>query len=80
MEIINISDAKTQLSSLIEKILNGEEVVIGKAGKPIAKLIKYNEKEVPRKPEALKGKITISDDFDELPADLKSAFGVIESE
>ena len=41
MHIINISEAKAQLSSLIEKVLAGEEVLIGKAGKPVAKLVRY---------------------------------------
>ena len=41
MQIANISEAKAQLSALIEKVLSGEEVIIGKAGKPVARLIKY---------------------------------------
>mgnify|MGYP003566088017 CR=1 FL=1 len=41
MHITNISEAKAQLSALIEKVLSGEEVIIGKAGKPVAKLVRY---------------------------------------
>ena len=41
MRIANISEAKAQLSALIEKVLSGEEVIIGKAGKPVARLIRY---------------------------------------
>jgi len=76
MQITNISEAKAQLSSLIEKVLAGEEVIIGKAGKPVAKLIRYNEPAKARKPGALKGKIQIADDFDELPPDIAEAFGL----
>jgi len=78
MYITNISEAKAQLSSLIEKVLAGQEVIIGKAGKPVAKLVRYERKDEQRKPGALKGKIKIADDFDELPEDIAEAFGVIE--
>lgn len=78
MIIANISAAKAQLSALIEKIMAGQEVIIGKAGKPVAKIIRYDPSEKPRKPGALKGKIKISEDFDELPDDIAEAFGMIE--
>jgi prevent-host-death family protein len=76
MLITNISDAKARLSSLIEKVRAGEDVIIGKAGKPVAKLVKYEMKEVQRRPGALRGKIKIAEDFDELPHDIAKAFGV----
>jgi prevent-host-death family protein len=76
MLITNISEAKAQLSSLIEKVKAGEDVIIGKAGKPVARLAKYEMKEVRRKPGALKGKIKIGKDFDELPTDIAKAFGM----
>jgi len=41
MHITNITEAKAQFSALIEKVLNGEEIVIGKAGKPVAKIVRY---------------------------------------
>lgn len=74
-QITNISEAKAQLSTLIERVVAGEEVIIGKAGKPIAKLVRYERKDVRRTPGALKGKIDIADDFDELPDDISAAFG-----
>jgi len=76
--VTNISDAKAQLSSLIEKVLAGQEIIIGKAGRPVAKLVKYEAEEKPRSPGALRGKIKISDDFDELPDDIAEAFGMID--
>lgn len=78
MQITNISEAKAQLSALIEKVLAGEEVIIGKAGKPVARLVRYTEPAVRRRPGALKGKIRIAEDFDELPPDIAAAFGMIE--
>ncbi|MBN2568440.1 MAG: type II toxin-antitoxin system prevent-host-death family antitoxin [Deltaproteobacteria bacterium] len=76
MKITNISEAKAQLSALIEKVIAGEEVIIGKAGKPVARLIRYERTKQARKPGALQGKITIADDFDALPEDIAKAFGM----
>ena len=76
MHITNISDAKAHLSALIEKVLSGKEVIIGKAGKPVAKLVRYERNSEPRRPGALKGKIKIAKDFDELPEDIAEAFGI----
>jgi prevent-host-death family protein len=78
MHIANISEAKAQLSALIEKVMAGEEVIIGKAGKPIARIVKYEASRQARKPGQLKGKIKIADDFDALPDDLAKAFGMIQ--
>jgi prevent-host-death family protein len=75
MHITNITDAKTQLSKLVEQVLRGEEVILGKAGKPVAKLVKYTDRDVRRTPGALKGSIQMADDFDVLPADIAAAFG-----
>ena len=71
-------EAKAQLSALVEKVMAGQEVVIGKAGKPVAKLVRYEQSEKPRQPGALRGKIKIADDFDELPADIAAAFGMVD--
>ncbi len=78
MQIANISEAKAQLSALIEKVMAGEEVIIGKAGKPVARIIRYENNRQPRRPGALKGKIRIADDFDVLPDDIAGAFGMVD--
>lgn len=76
MEITNISEAKASLSKLIEKVLKGDEVVIGKAGKPVAKLVPYDLESSPRRLGAgnWRGKIWLADDFDELPEDIVELF------
>jgi prevent-host-death family protein len=68
MVITNISEAKATLSRLIEQVLNGQEVIIGKAGKPVAKLVPYTQDTSPRQLGAgqWKGKIWMADDFDDL--------------
>ena len=75
MILRNISEAKAELSALIEAVTKGEEVLIGKAGVPVARLVRYTGASQPRAPGALKGKIAISDDFDSLPPDIAAAFG-----
>ena len=82
MHITNISEAKASLSKLVEKVLKGEEVVIGKSGKPVAKLVPYNLDSTPRKLGAGKwqGQIWMADDFDDLPEDILQLFTGEENE
>ncbi len=77
MRITNISEAKAQLSRLIEKVSSGEDVIIDKAGKPVARIIPYEHRRMIREPGALKGKVEIADDFDTLPDDIAAAFGMM---
>ena len=72
----NISQAKAELSSLIEQACRGEDVVISKAGKPVVKLVPYRGSEKPRAPGALKGMMVVAPDFDALPDEVAEAFGV----
>lgn len=60
----NISEAKTELSSLIVKVEEGEEVLIARNGKPVVRLVAYEPAKEPRKFGILEGKIWIADDFD----------------
>jgi prevent-host-death family protein len=76
MQITNITEAKAQLSKLIETVEAGKEVIIGRAGKPVAKLVRYEHLGKQRKPGALRGQITIAEDFDVLPDDVATAFGM----
>jgi len=75
MRQINIHEAKTHLSQLVEDAARGEEIVIAKAGKPVARLLGLAATPAPRRPGLLKGKIRIGDDFDApLPEDVLAAF------
>ena len=68
-------DAKTHFSRLVERVEHGEEIVIGRAGKPVAKLVPYRGKQAfPRTPGGWQGRVRIAADFDELPPDLREAF------
>jgi prevent-host-death family protein len=72
--LVNMHEAKTHLSRLVERAAAGEDIVIGKAGRPVARLVPYVARREPRKPGGLKGKIWIADDFDETPQWLIDAF------
>jgi prevent-host-death family protein len=71
---LNLYQAKTQLSKLVERAAAGEEIVIAKAGKPMARLVALESRGRPRNFGALKGQIWMADDFDELPKDILDAF------
>lgn len=73
MELLNVHQAKTHLSRLLDRAAAGEEIVLGKNGKPVAKLVPLGSAE--RRPGRLKGKVRIAADFDApLPARLRAAF------
>ena len=74
MQITNIHQAKTHLSKLIERVLQGEEVIIGKAGKPVARLVPYERDERPRVGGHWRGRVKMAADFDQLPAGLERLF------
>lgn len=76
MEIANIHEAKSQLSKLVELAINGEEVIIAKAGQPMVRLTPIKSDDSPRQGGQWKGRVKIADDFDELPAEIAAAFGI----
>ncbi|HXX85727.1 MAG TPA: type II toxin-antitoxin system Phd/YefM family antitoxin [Casimicrobiaceae bacterium] len=61
---VNIHDAKTHLSRLVERVTEGREIIIARAGKPVAKLVPVVGTKRRRKMGALKGRFTVPDDFD----------------
>lgn len=74
MQIPNIHEAESQLVQLIEQVLQGEDIVIGQAGKPVARLVPYEGDPRPRKGGQWRGRVQIADDFDVLPKELEAAF------
>jgi prevent-host-death family protein len=75
MHIVNIYDAKTRLSELVEEAAAGKDVVIARGGKPVARLTRLHAPKRKLKFGVLKGKIKVSADFDTpLPKDLLAQF------
>jgi prevent-host-death family protein len=66
MTVFNIHDAKTQFSKLVELASAGEEVVIAKSGKPVARLVRFQDRVERRKLGSMRGQFSLPDDFDSM--------------
>jgi prevent-host-death family protein len=69
-DYVNIAEAKTRLSELVEKAASGEEVIIARDHTPVAKLVPVRP-HAPRVPGSAKGQVWIAPDFDEIPDDFR---------
>jgi len=75
MAEISVYQAKTQLSKLLDRASQGEEVVITRNGRPVARLVPAQRRGAPRKLGALRGKIEVGEDFDApLPDEVLASF------
>jgi prevent-host-death family protein len=63
---VNVYEAKTQLSALLTQVEKGEDVIIARHGRPVAKIIPFTDKPIRRQPGYWKGKVWMADDFDEM--------------
>lgn len=73
--IYNLYEAKTALSRLVDRAAGGEEIILSKAGKPLAKLVPFHRTPLPRQPGGWEGRMRISEDFDApLPEEIQAAF------
>lgn len=72
---VNVHEAKTHLSRLLQRVAAGEEIVIANGGRPVARLVPFGERLDDRVPGQDRGRVQIADDFDApLPADLLASF------
>lgn len=75
MVTVNTHEAKTHLSHLLERVAKGEEVIIAKAGKPVARLTRWSADSKPRKGGQWKGLVKIGNNFDApLPDEIAASF------
>ena len=76
MTQVNLHDAKTQLSRIVDRAAAGEEIVIAKGGRPLARLVPLAAHAQPRRLGLLAGQVRVGPDFDDpLPDDIIAAFG-----
>jgi len=72
--VINVHEAKSNLSRLLDRAAAGEEIVIGRAGRPVARLVALEPARAPRRFGQLAGRVRVADDFDATPDWLIDAF------
>jgi prevent-host-death family protein len=75
-DAVTVTEAKTQLSNLIERVSEGEEIVIRRGRWPVAKLVRYEQPAARRRLGTLKGQIRVGEDFDEPDAEIERLFGL----
>ena len=73
---VNVHEAKTHLSRLLERVEAGEEITLARAGRPVAKLVPYVARQEPRRPGMWKGKVHLAPDWDspEVNAEIAALF------
>lgn len=72
---VNVHEAKTHLSRLLERVEAGEEITLARAGRPVARLVPFRHQQEPRKPGIWKGKVVIGPDFDDPLPEFEEALG-----
>ena len=77
MVVVGVHEAKTHLSKLLQRVENGEEIVIERRGTPVARLVAVADKRsfAQARNRYPPDELVIAEDFDELPADIAAAFG-----
>ena len=78
MKIYSVTDAKAKFSQVIESVLQGEEVIVTKMGKPAVKISAYEPKVESKRLGLMKGQAKIPDDFDEWDVEESKLLGIIE--
>lgn len=74
-KFVNVHQAKTQLSKLLRRVEAGEDIIIGRAGEPVARLTRFTPEDVaPRPLGTWRGQVEIADDFDTLPEEIVDTF------
>ena len=77
MKMVNMHAAKTNLSALVDEAASGKEIIIAKAGKPVARLMPLEKKKYDRRPGRHKGLFKMHDNFDDpLPPEILAGFGI----
>jgi prevent-host-death family protein len=70
---VNIYEVKTHLSQLLDRVTAGEETVLTRAGRPVARLVPIERRTEPRVPGAWRCRVHLAPDFEDLPAELEAA-------
>ena len=74
--VLTLSDAKARFSEIVEKVINGDEFIVTRMGKPVVRISRFGTSAEPRKLGDLAGQIRMSEDFDDWPPDMQEALGM----
>lgn len=74
-DVINLHEAKTHLSRLVDRAAAGEEIVIARSGRPVARLVALEPARARRRLGLARGQVTVADDFDDIPEDFSDLIG-----
>lgn len=74
-KLVNMHEAKTHLSRLVERVEAGEEIVLARAGRPVARIVPFSARRVPRQPGFWRGRVAIDPKFDDPLPEFAAAFG-----
>jgi len=77
---VNVHEAKTHLSKLLERVEAGEEIVVARAGRPVARLVPHQPARARRQPGSAKGRVEILPGFDEYDEQIAHDFGMVDDE
>ncbi len=73
-ETVNMHEAKTHLSKLVERVESGDQIVIARAGRPVARLVPYRARSQPRTAGEWRGMVELAADFDQTPDAVLGSF------
>lgn len=72
----NLTDAKARFSEVVDRVVQGEEVIVTRMGKPVVRMTAYQPEQVEQRLGLLAGRLEIPEDFDEWPRDIAEALGM----
>ncbi len=75
---LTLTEAKAKFSDIVERAMHGEEIIVTKMGKPVAKIVRYEPARSHRRLGLFAGQIEIAADFDEWPEDIARKLGIID--
>ena len=77
--VLTLSDAKARFSEIVERVVNGDEFVVTRMGKPVVRISRVAANAESRKLGDLAGQVWMSEDFDDWPPDLRDSLGMTDS-
>ena len=72
----NLTDAKARFSEVVDRVAEGDEVIVTRMGKPVARIVAYEPEQAQKRLGLLEGRLRVAEDFDEWPDDIARTLGI----